>query len=214
MNIQRQLGLGSYRTAWLWLHKLRRAMVCPDRDKLSGDVEVDEAMFGGVKEGKRGRGAEGKALVAIAVEVKEHKVGRVRMQIINAADALNLHRFIAENIERGSNLITDGWAGYNKIEAKGYSREISEHPKDNQSETLPHVHTVISLIKRWILGTLQGSCSKKQMEYYLDEFTFRFNRRKSRSRGLLFYRLMQNAVMHQPICYKDIVHIDEGIQNT
>jgi transposase-like protein len=199
LSIQRILGLKNYETAWTWLHKIRYAMVRPERDKLSGNVEIDEALFGGVKHGgKRGRGAENKLLVAVAVETIENKVGRIRLSILNDGSSESLHKFIVDSIETGSTVTTDGWSSYNGIENKGY-RHIVMVSNSNDEPVLPHVHTVVSLIKRWILGTLQGSCSEKHMEYYLDEFVFRFNRRKSKARGLLFYRLLQNAVQLEPL---------------
>jgi transposase-like protein/DNA-directed RNA polymerase subunit RPC12/RpoP len=206
LGLQRILGLGSYRTAWTWLHKLRRAMVRPGRDKLHGLVEVDEAYIGAPgKGGKRGRGADNKVLVVIAVEINDNTIGRIRMGIIDSASSENLHDFIETTVEKGSTIITDGWRGYNGLSGKGYLQKTKQH-KNNDGETLlPHVHTVISLLKRWLLGTLQGSFSKEHIAYYLDEYTFRFNRRKSKSRGMLFYRLLQNAVQLTPITYDDIV---------
>jgi transposase-like protein len=204
LGLQRILGIGSYKTAWTWLHKLRRAMVRPGRDKLSGQVEIDEAYFRAPeKGGKRGRGAENKVLAAIAVEINDKKVGRIRIRIIDDLSALSLHGFIESSVEKGSTIVTDGWKGYNGIDAKGYTHEIMD--SRNEDLLLPHVHTVISLIKRWILGTLQGSCSKEYIAYYFDEYTFRFNRRKSKSRGMLFYRMLQNAVNLKPVTYEKIV---------
>lgn len=205
LGIQRVLGLGSYRTAWTWLHKLRRAMVRPGRDKVGGNVEVDEAYIGGVEEnGKRGRGTENKVLVAIAAEVNDGKLGRIRMKVIQDASSASLHRFIEDVVNKGSTVVTDGWGGYSGIETKGYTRTIKTQ-KGSTEKMLPHVHTVVSLLKRWLLGTLQGACSEEHMAYYLDEFTFRFNRRKSKSRGLLFYRLLQNAVQIEPSTYNEII---------
>lgn len=202
-GLQKILGLGSYHTAWGWLHKLRRAMVRPDRDKLRGRVEVDETYLGAPEQGgKRGRGAEKKALIVIAVEVEGKKVGRVRMDVVENASSDQLHPFVEQAVEKGSTIITDGWSGYNGLYEKGYAQEI-QIKKDDES-ALPHVHIVISLLKRWILGTLQGSWSKEYIAYYLDEFTFRFNRRNSTSRGMLFYRLLQNAVQLKPATYTDI----------
>lgn len=202
LGLQRILGLGSYKTAWTWLHKLRRAMINPDRDKLSGTVEVDEAFFGGFRKGKRGRGSENKILVAIAVEISDNDtVGRVRLAVVDDASKENLHGFIKCVIKEGSTVMTDGWSGYNGITSEGYKHLVQKCSEDS---TLPHVHTVVSLIKRWILGTMQGSISREYLEYYCDEFTFRFNRRKSKSRGLLFYRLLQNAVRLAPIFYKEV----------
>lgn len=206
LNLQRVLGLGSYETAWTWLHKLRRAMVRQGRDKLNGTVEVDEAFIGApMKGGKRGRGAENKVLLVVAVEISDKKIGRIRMGIIDSASSENLHGFIETTIEKGSTIVTDGWRGYNGLSKKGYSQETKKRKTEDETKLLPHVHTVISLLKRWLLGTLQGSCSKDHMAYYLDEYTFRFNRRKSKSRGMLFYRLLQNAVQLQPTSYDDII---------
>jgi transposase-like protein len=179
-------------------------MVRPGRDKLSGRVEIDEAYFGAPeKGGKRGRGTENKVLAAIAVEINDEKVGRIRIAIIDDLSALSLHDFIESSVEKGSTIITDGWRGYNGIEERGYAHEIVEGR--NGDLLLPHVHTVISLIKRWILGTLQGSCSREYISYYFDEYTFRFNRRKSKSRGLLFYRMLQNAIKLEPVTYEKII---------
>lgn len=205
LGLQRILGLGSYRTAWTWLHKLRRAMIRPGRDKLSGVVEVDEAYIGAPNiGGKRGRGAENKVMVVIAVEVNNRKIGRIRMGVIEDASSESLHPFVESCVEAGSTIITDGWSGYNGLERKGYSQVIKSRKSADEENLLPHVHTIISLLKRWLLGTLQGSCSKEHMGYYLDEYSFRFNRRKSKSRGMLFYRLLQNAVQLEPTTYSEI----------
>jgi len=206
LNLQRILGLGSYETAWTWLHKLRRAMVRQGRDKLNGTVEVDEAFIGAPgKGGKRGRGAENKVLLAVAVEISDKKIGRIRIGVIDSASSENLHGFIETTIEKGSTIVTDGWRGYNGLTEKGYFQEIKKRKAEDEDTLLPHVHTIISLLKRWLLGTLQGSCSKEHIAYYLDEYTFRFNRRKSKSRGMLFYRLLQNAVQLQSTSYDDII---------
>lgn len=204
LNLQRILGLGSYRTAWTMLHKLRRAMVRPGRDKLGGRIEIDEAYIGGVKQGgKRGRGSENKILVAVAVEVNEYKTGRVRIKIIDDASSGSLLSFVKEIAQDGSTIITDGWGGYNALSENGYVHKVNQK-KDNDA-LLPHVHTMVSLLKRWLLGTLQGSCSKDYFSYYLDEYTFRYNRRKSKSRGLLFLRLLENAVQIETTTYKQLL---------
>ena len=167
-------------------------------------MEVDETYIGSPGHGgKRGRGTSNKVLAAIAVEVSGGKAGRMRAQAIGDASALELHGFIGGAVEKGSTLVTDGWEAYNGIEAKGYFREVSSL-RGNPGKALPHVHTVVSLLKRWLLGTLQGACSAGHMPYYLDEYTFRFNRRTSRHRGMLFYRLLQNAVQLEPVTYHSI----------
>jgi len=197
--IQDILGLGSYNSAWSWLHKIRRAMVKIDRAKLNGDVEVDETQFGKTTNNKRGRGTNQLKLI-VGVELRYKALGRIRIEIIEDFSSLSLHPFIKENIDIGSNIITDDWNGYNGIEKCGYTREIHE----SSEETLQHVHLIISLLKRWILGTLHGSYSDKYFEYYLDEFVFRFNRRKSKDRGLLFYRLLEVAVNKLPTTVNEI----------
>jgi len=207
LGVQQELGLRSYKTAWTWLHKLRRAMVRPGRDQLSGRVEVDETFLGGLEEGHRGRGQPTKAQIVVAAEEDGAGIGRVRMCRIRNATAENLHLFITVNILPGSVVHTDGWNGYSGIEAKGYTHEVTIRGKRKEaaSELMPRVHRVISLFKRWLLGTHQGAISHDYLDYYLDEFTFRFNRRRSQHRGKLFRRLLENAVQIEPAPYKDIV---------
>ena len=207
LGLQRILGLGSYFTAWTWLHKLRRAMVRPGRDRLHGRVEVDETYIGGLEEGVRGRQTETKALVAVACEEEGRAIGRIRLRRIRDASAGSLEAFVAEAIEPGSVVHTDGWEGYASLEMKGYTHRVTVLKRGQQSaaELLPRVHLVVSLLKRWLVGTHQGAVSLQHLDYYLDEFTFRFNRRKSRSRGKLFYRLLQQAVAVEPAPYKAVV---------
>jgi len=192
LGLQRVLNIGSYQTAWEWLHKLRRAMIRPGRDMLSGIVHVDETYIGGKKEGKRGRGAEGKVPVAIAVEDKmENGIGRIRLAKLTDASADSLDNFLRQTVSHGSHIITDDWKGYANLE-DNYSHEI------RPSENLKLPHLAASLLKRWLLGTYQGAARRSHLDYYLDEYTFRFNRRKSKFRGKLFYRLMQQALMVDP----------------
>jgi transposase-like protein len=207
LGIQRVLGLGSYQTAWVWLHKLRRAMVRPNRDRLSGWVEVDETYFGGLEEGRKGRGHVAKALIVIAVEAEGPVIGRIRMRVIADASAESLHGFVKDCIQPGSTVHTDAWLGYSGLRSKGYDHEVTRRGKDPRegSKLLPRVHRVISLLKRWLLGTHQGAISPQHLAYYLDEFTFRFNRRKSGSRGKLFFRLIEQAMATSPEPYKSII---------
>jgi transposase-like protein len=207
MGLQRVLGLKSYKTAWTWLHKLRRAMVRPDRDRLTGRVEVDEAFVGGLEEGVRGRQTEAKALIVVAAQEDGPGIGRIRMRRIADASAESLVPFVQDSVEAGSIVHTDGWLGYLPLEGKGYDHEITflKGKKKTPSELMPRVHRVISLLKRWLMGTHQGAVSLEHLDYYLDEFTFRFNRRKSRSRGKLFFRLLQQAVVIDPVPYKSMV---------
>jgi transposase-like protein len=199
-GLQQILGLKSYKTAWAWLHKIRTAMVYANRTKLSGRVEVDETYLGGEDiGGTSGRGAGKKTLVIAGVEVKGRAYGRLRLRVIEDASAISLHSFIEENIETGSTLVTDAWNGYSSIESKGYTREIYNQSKTMLlEEMLPHVHTIISLLKRWLLGTHQGAVRKQHLQAYLEEYTFRFNRRNAAKRGLLFYRLLDNAMKVAP----------------
>ena len=204
-SVQRILELGSYQTAWAWMHKLRRAMVRPGRDRLSGKVEVDETYIGGEKPGKRGRGADGKALVAIAVEDKtEKKIGRIRLSVIPDASSDSLTLFAQQCVEKGSTVRTDDWPGYNNLRSIGYFHEVVK------STDLKIAHLGVSLLKRWLLGTHQGAVSHEHLNYYLDEFTFRFNRRTSNHRGKLFYRLLENDIEIEPTAYKAMVRNVRG----
>jgi len=208
LGIQRILGLGSYETAWTWLHKLRRAMIRPGRERLSGLVEVDETYLGGLEEGQRGRPSGGrKALIVVAAEEAGRGIGRVRLRRIRDASAASLCPFVQEAVEPGSQVRTDGWVGYDGLAAMGYRHKASivAKSKKRADELLPHVHRVVSLLKRWLMGTHQGAVSHDHLDYYLDEFTFRFNRRTSSSRGKLFYRLVQQAVQVAPQPYSAIV---------
>lgn len=204
LGLQRELKLGSYRTSWAWLHRLRRAVVRPSRDRLSGSVEADEVYIGGEKSGKRGRGAVGKALVLIAAEVNGGRIGRIRLRRVLDASANSLTPAVMENVEPGSEVRTDGWKGYNDLPSAGYRRLIVRQDGDAGGNLLPHAHRVASLLKRWLLGTHQGAVQPSHLDYYLDEFTFRFNRRTSRSRGLLFRRLLQQAVATKPVRARDL----------
>ena len=208
-GIQRMLELGSYQTAWSWLHKIRRAMVRPGRDRLSGVIEMDETYVGGEKPGKRGRGALGKTLVAVAVEDKEGDgIGRIRLAVIQNASQESLTTFVKQMVELGSMIRTDDWSGYGTIPNIGYSHTVVP------SHDMKIAHLVISLLKRWLTGTLQGAVSQQHLEYYLDEFTFRFNRRTANHRGLLFFRLLQNAMVTEPTTYRQMVKSVRGRRPT
>lgn len=168
---RRMLGMGGYETAWTWLHKLRRAMVRQGRDRLSGDIEADETFVGGEKhDGKRGRGASGKALVLMAVQRDGKKLGRIRLKRIANASAESLESAILETVEPGSLVRTDGWAGY-KL---GYLHEVVRTDATVGDNLLPACNLVASLMKRWLGGTLQGAVAHEHLEYYLDEYTFSF----------------------------------------
>ena len=207
LGLQRVLGLGSYKTAWTWLHKMRRAMVRPDRDRLTGRIEVDETYLGGLEEGVRGRQTERKALIIVAAQEDGPGIGRIRMARIADASAESLIPFIEDAVTPGSIVHTDGWLGYTPAASKGYVHDVTviKGNKRTASDLLPRVHRVVSLLKRWLMGTHQGAVTHEHLDYYLDEFTFRFNRRRSRNRGKLFYRLVQQAVIIDPVPYKEMV---------
>ena len=212
LGLQRVLGLGSYETAWTWLHKIRRAMVRPGRDRLSGRIEVDETYLGGNEEGVHGRETFKGALIVVAAQEDGNGIGRICMRRIPDASAESLLPFVEDVIELGSTIHTDGWLGYFGLAARGYGHEVSvlKRSKASASVLLPRVHRVVSLLKDWFLGTHQGRVSPDHLDGYLDEFTFRFNRRTSRSRGKLFYRLLQNAMAVQPVPYKDMIKSVRG----
>jgi transposase-like protein len=178
-------------------------------------MEVDETYVGGRKVGgKRGRGSEGKEIVVIAVEVHSPKgLGRVRMRRIPDVSASSLVSFVSDVAEKGSTILTDGWGGYNQLSQCGYEHErvVLSDSGDPAHISLPGVHRVAALVKRWLLSTHQGSFSGKHLEYYLDEYTFRFNRRTAKSRGLLFYRLVEQAVQTAPLPYRKIVERNHDI---
>ena len=200
LGVKRLLGLGSYQTAWSILHKIRSAMVNPERDKLSGIVEVDETLVGGVSHKIKNAEHlyEKKAVVLVAVELIEPKgFGRIRLKQVDSATAENIQRFILDTVEKGSLICSDGSLAYIKLGKLGYKHKRIVH---SGSSTPAHVsmagvHRVSALLKRWLLGTYQGAVRAKHLDYYLDEYTFRFNRRKSNSRGVLFYRLLEQAIV-------------------
>lgn len=195
LGLQRTLGLGSYRTAWTCLHKLRRAMVRPGREPLDGEVEVDETFVGGHEKGGGRRHVGKKALVMVAVEVRGKGSGRVRFQQIPDTSKEHLLAFVQEVVAPSSVVVTDGLPVYANVAKLGYIHRprVPKTPEE-AVRLLPRVHQAASLLKRWLLGVHHGSFSKRQLAHCLDEFAFRFNRRKSPDRGMLFYRLLQQAV--------------------
>ncbi len=208
LSLQRALGLRSYDASWLLLHKLRRAMVRPGRELLSGEIEVDESYVGGPEPGKRGRGALGKAIVAIAVEMRPQGAsGRIRLARIPDCSEPVLTAFASQAAAAGSVVYTDHWSGYSGLGEAGFIH----HPTNISASgdpahiVMPRVHRVASLLKRWLLGTHQGGMQQHQLDYYLDEFVFRFNRRSSRSRGQLFLRLLEQALATGPVTGDRIV---------
>jgi transposase-like protein len=214
LGLQRVLGLGSYETAWTWLHKLRRAMVRPDRDALNGTVEVDETYVGGVEKGKHGRETETKAIIAIAAEENGKGIGRIRIRRIKDVTGASLLPFVQSAVVPGAVVHTDGWSGYAGLTAAGYKHEITivSASPDPAHVVMPRVHNIAALLKRWMLGTHQGGIQHVHLDYYLDEFAFRFNRRRSKARGLLFHRLAQQAVAIGPASYNAIVNFGKSAQ--
>ena len=212
MELQRQMGFGSYQTAWSWLHKIRRAMVRPERAPLAARVEADETYVGGPRPGAPGRGAAGKSVVAGAVEsgrgrAKGRRLGRLRLAVVDDVSARSLQGFLGQNVARPATVATDGWAGYRGLQAAGYRHEplnLSASWGD-AALRLPAIHLVFGLAKRWLLGTHHGAVSKKHLPAYLDEFTFRFNRRTAKSISHRFDRLIEHAVQIQPTTYRALV---------
>jgi transposase-like protein len=212
LSLKRTLEIGSYQTAWGILHRLRSVLVRPDRDRLAGKAEVDETYIGGEEPGLPGGRAKGKkVLTGIAVEIREPRgIGRCRMALLSDASAASLQAFVTDHVEPGATVITDGWKGYEGLARLGYfhdrrSQRAAQARGDDPGKLLPAVHRVASLTKRWLLGTHQGSTDDAHLPSYLNEFVFRFNRRTSRSRGMVFYRVLELAVAHAPVRYKDLL---------
>jgi len=212
LSLKRTLDIGSYQTAWAMLHRLRSVLVRPGRERLAGTVEVDETYIGGQEAGLSGGRARGKkVLTGIAVEVREPSgFGRCRMLPLADASAASLHPFVTGVVEPGATVITDAWQGYRGLDKLGYvhdrrSQRAARARGEDPGELLPGVHRIASLAKRWLLGTHQGSVARAHLPSYLNEFVFRFNRRHSRSRGMVFYRVLELAVAHDPVRYQDLV---------
>jgi transposase-like protein len=204
LGLQRVLGLGSYKTAWALLHKLRRAMARPGRDRLRGTVEVDEAYWGGEEKGLRRRLTQDKALIGVAAEADGQGIGRIRLRRLGDLTKASLHGFIAETVQPGSTVRTDGLPAYREMEGYVHDRHAQRRQPEGE-RLLPRVHRVVSLLKRWLLGTHQGAIELEHLDDYLNEFASRFNRRKSASRGKLFYRLIEQAVQAGPAPFDSLV---------
>jgi transposase-like protein len=212
LSLKRTLEIGSYQTAWAVLHRLRSVLVRPDRERLRGKVAVDETYIGGKEAGLSGGRAKGKKiLTCIAIEILEpNGFGRCRISPVADASSESLRAFVLDNVELGATVITDAWQGYRGLEKEGYihdrrSQRAASAQGEDPGDLLPGVHRLASLAKRWLLGTHQGAMDSEHLPSYLDEFVFRFNRRRSRSRGMLFYRVLELAVAHGPVRYKDII---------
>ena len=207
LALQKALGIGSYQTAWAMLQRLRSVLVRPGRELLQGRVEVDETYIGGIEPGLSGGRAKGKkALVGIAVErVEPRGFGRCRMAWLLDASGDTLRAFLTDHVQQGATVITDGWAPYRPATKDLYTHERVVQPATKASELLPGVHRIASLVQRWLLGTHQGAVNESHLSLYLDEFVFRFNRRHSRSRGMVFYRVLELAAGHDPVRYSELI---------
>jgi transposase-like protein len=212
MELQRQMGFGSYQTAWTWLHKIRKAMVRPDRTPLSARIEADETYVGGPRPGRSGRGAVGKIKVAGAVEsgrgkARGRRLGRLRLAVVPDVSAKSLAGFLGQNVARPATVTTDGWSGYGSLAAAGYRHEPVNLAASwgDAALRLPAIHLVFGLAKRWLLGTHHGAVSKKHLPAYLDEFVFRFNRRTAKSISHRFARLIEHGVQIAPTPYRALV---------
>jgi transposase-like protein len=208
LSLQRALEIGSYQTAWAMLHRVRSVLVRPGRERLQGTVEVDETYFGGEELGLRGGRAKGKKImVAIAVERRDPSgFGRCRMAVVPDGSADALRDFLIDHVQEGATVVTDGWQPYRAATWKLYVHErLAGAAGRRASQLLPGVHRVSSLAKRWLLGTHQGAVDESHLSSYLDEFVFRFNRRRSRSRGMVFYRVLELAADHDPVRYRDLI---------
>jgi len=213
LGLQRALGLGSYHSAWNWLHKLRRAMVRPGRERLSGVVEVDEVVVGGMTPGAQGRGRAGKSLVLVAAQVEGRKIGRIRLACITGYSRTCLVAAVPQLVTPGRVILTDGWQAYSALTDLGFIHRPTRSATTTPEKLLPAVHRVASLFKRWLLGTHHGSVAPAHLPYYLDEFTFRFNRRTSGNRGLLFQRLIQQSLACSPVPEKTLIGGKKSKQN-
>ena len=212
MELQRQMGFGSYQTAWSWLHKIRRAMVRPERAPLGAQVEADETYVGGPRPGRSGRGAAGKTTVAGAVETgrgqaRGCRLGRLRLAVVPDVSARSLEGFLGENVAKPATVTTDGWSGYTGLAAAGYAHQPINLAAawGDAALRLPAIHLVFGLAKRWLLGTHHGAVSNKHLPAYLDEYVFRFNRRTAKSISHRFARVIQHAVLTRPTTYRGLV---------
>jgi transposase-like protein len=207
LQLQRQFGFGSYETAWAWMHKLRRAMVRSDREPLRGIVELDETFIGGRTAGRAGASTNKRPVMVAVERTSTRRLGRIRFDLAPAPGTLELVAFAQRVIEPGSTIRTDGAPFLRRLSGLGYGHEptnIRDSP--DKSSELPGVHIVASLVKRWIAGTLHHHVSTEHLAYYLDEYAFRFNRRTSKAPGMLFYRLLEQAIQTEHTPLTDLYH--------
>jgi transposase-like protein len=204
VQLQRQLGIGRYETAWLILQKLRRAMVAPERELLRGEVEVDESLVGGHHEGRRGgRQRDGKVLVGIVVEVRGQGSGRLRLSVLPDASRTTLTAWVGGLVAPGAVVHTDGWKGYEGLGSAGYDHRplLGHRDHPDARKLLPRAHRAASNLKTWLQGTHRG-VSPEHMQVYLDEFVFRHNRRRTPMAA--FQTLLGLGALHEPATYREI----------
>jgi hypothetical protein len=208
-QLQRQLGLSRYETAWLILQKLRRAMVAPEREPLKGEVEVDEFFLGGLEEGLKGGRQRGKkVLVGVAVEVRGRGSGRLRLRVLKGASGDALERFVTATTAPGAIVHTDGWSGYNGLAKLAYEhRPRSQRAAPPGEQLLPRAHRAVSNLKAWMHGT-HRVVSEEHLPVYLDEYVFRHNRRGTPMAA--FQTLLGLTGRHEPSTYRQIVGHDRA----
>jgi len=195
-DLQRIMGFGSYKTAWAWLHKLRAALVRPEREPLGPFVQMDEALVGG-------KGGPHKELVLVAAEAD----GRVRLAHAETNDKATLRRFADGQIASDARVVTDGLASYDSdsLGDRTYERIVQTKAERREGDALQVCHWTISLLKRWLLGTHAGAVGPKHLQAYLDEFAFRHNRRKTNGVGRIAARVIEQLVGRQPLTMRSLI---------
>jgi ISXO2-like transposase domain/Transposase zinc-ribbon domain len=206
VQLQRQLGIARHERAWMMLHKLRRAMVAPEREPLRREVEVDEFFLGGYQEGLKGGRARGKKVMCgIAVEVRGRGSGRLRLAILENASGRSLGAFVSSTTEPGAVVHTDGWQAYNVLGELGYEHSpmVQNGAEAGEEPYLPRAHRAISNLKAWLHGTHRRA-SRQHLQAYLDEFVFRHNRRGNPHAA--FQTLLGLSTRHEPVSYRQIIN--------
>jgi len=195
-DLQRIMGFGSYKTAWTWLHKLRAAMVRPQREALGPFVQMDEALVGG-------KGGPHKELVLVAAEAN----GRVRLAHADNNDEDTLKAFASGQVATDAQVVTDGHAGYNEtsLGERPHEPKVQTKAERRENDTLQSCHWTISLLKRWLLGTHAGAVKPKHLQAYLDEYVFRHNRRKTNGVGRVAARVIESLVIHKPLTMQTLI---------
>jgi transposase-like protein len=204
VQLQRQLAISRYETAWLILQKLRRAMVAPERERLRGEVEVDETLVGGVREGRHVARRHGeKALVGVIVEARGRGSGRLRLKLLPDASQATLTGWLKASVEPGAIVHTDGWPGYAKLASAGFEHRPRQQRRDHPDaqKLLPRAHRAASNLKTWLQGTHRG-VSPDHLQVYLDEFVFRHNRRRTPMAA--FQTLLGLGALHEPTTYREM----------